>query len=71
MSSLYRRDLPRSCATCMYGQASVFEEESLCAKRGVTKRGDSCRRYRYDPLKRIPQKKKLADDYRPEDFSLD
>ena len=71
MSALFNKDLPHSCAYCIHGCDSFFGNEFLCDKHGVTKMGDSCRHYRYDPLKRTPKKAKPADGYDPEDFSLE
>lgn len=70
MSSMFNKDLPRSCKYCVFGKASLISGEILCKKHGVTLNNDYCRRYKYDPLKRIPERVKLADGYKPEDFSL-
>lgn len=70
MSSVFNKDLPHSCSYCVYGCASLFSGEILCKKHGVTAARDSCRSYRYDPLKRVPARVKLGDNYKPEDFSL-
>lgn len=47
-----------------------MNNEILCIKHGVTELRDSCRHYKYDPLKRVPERIKIADNYKPEDFSL-
>lgn len=69
-NKVFSKKLPRRCEYCIHGMASEFSDEILCLKRGITHAGDSCRRYKYDPLKRQPQRQKLADNYSPEDFSI-
>ncbi len=70
MSSFFNKELPRSCKYCVYGKDLPFSEEILCKKHGVTSVSDYCRHYKYDPLRRVPEKVKIADGYKPEDFSL-
>ena len=68
---LFRKKMIRSCSYCAYG-AKVSEDQVLCTKKGVVPLDSSCRRFKYDPCKRIPPKP-LAPDfvkYRDEDFSL-
>ena len=66
----FNNKIPPNCNYCIHGTASSFNDEIICLKRGVTNGTDSCRSYKYDPLKRKPNKVKLADNYKPEDFSL-
>ena len=69
---LFRKKMPRSCTTCLH--SAVFNEDQyICIKRGVVENTFSCRKYRYDPCKRIPpavkapQFEKFTDD----DFKLE
>lgn len=68
---LFRRKTPRSCTYCQYG-TKLNEEEYLCVKRGVVCISSVCRKFRYDPCKRIPPKRKASNfnKYDNEDFSL-
>lgn len=70
-SMLFRKKLPRSCSYCAWG-TRVGEEQVLCTKRGVVSLYYACRKFDYDPCKRIPMKAKALDlgKYRDEDFSL-
>lgn len=70
MASMFDKKLMRSCAWCSYGKSSDYTDEVFCTKRGVTSKNDYCRRYKYDPLKRTPQRIRPADGYSPEDFKL-
>lgn len=68
---LFRKKIERSCSYCLYG-ACLEEDKVLCSKKGVKSVDDKCRRFKYDPCKRIPQKAKALDfsRYDQEDFSL-
>lgn len=68
---LFRKKHPRSCTYCARG--TVTEDNAvICEKRGVVSLEYSCRKFRYDPCKRIPCKAKALDfeKYDREDFSL-
>lgn len=68
---LFRKKIERSCAYCAYG-APLEGGQVLCAKKGLCGVEDKCRRFRYDPLKRVPSKVKALDftQYQGEDFTL-
>ena len=68
---LFRKKIDRSCAYCQFG--TVLEDSQvLCAKKGIRSIEDKCRKFKYDPFKRIPVKAKAMDfsKYDNEDFSL-
>lgn len=68
---LFRKKIERSCAYCTYS-AKLNEEQMLCTKRGVVSADSACRKFRYDPFRRIPVKPKALDlsKYSQDDFSL-
>ena len=68
--SAFDKKLPHSCEYCVHGTHSAYNKEILCFKKGITQFRDSCRHYKYDPLKREPKKAKIADNYSAEDFNL-
>ena len=69
---LFRKRMPRSCSTCFYS-ASLAEHQFLCSKHGVVADSYYCRKYKYDPCKRIPPSVKAPDfqKYNDEDFKLE
>lgn len=69
---LFRKKIERSCAYCAYG-ARMEGENILCRKRGLRSETDHCRKFRYDPCKRVPFKAKALDfsAFQDSDFSLD
>lgn len=68
---LFRKKLPRSCAYCIHS-TQLNDEEVLCIKKGVSRIDKPCRKFKYDPCKRIPPKQKASDfsKYDNEDFTL-
>lgn len=68
---LFRKKMPRSCCYCVYATA-LSEEELLCSKRGIVGVDHKCRKFRYDPCKRIPPRQKSPDfdQFSKEDFTL-
>lgn len=69
---LFRRKIERSCSYCIYG-ARLDSDAILCSKKGLKQMGDPCRKFRYDPCKRVPFKAKAVDfsRFKDSDFSLD
>ncbi len=68
---LFRKKIERACAYCAYG-AKLDDGAVLCSKRGVKVAEDHCRRFRYDPCKRVPFKAKAMtfSQFNDSDFSL-
>ncbi len=56
---LFKKKIERSCSYCVYG-TKLDEQQVLCAKKGVVT-CEKCRKFRYDPTKRIPLKAKAPD----------
>lgn len=69
---LFRKKMPRSCTTCLHA-ANLSDHQLLCVKHGVVADSYACRKYRYDPCKRIPPCVKAPDfeKFKDEDFQLD
>jgi len=68
---LFRKKIERSCSYCLFG-TPLDDGIILCSKKGMKSECDKCRKFRYDPCKRIPRKAKALDfsKYEQEDFSL-
>ena len=68
---LFRKRIPRCCEYCSNGTA-LDEETVLCSRKGVVSRDGKCRKFSYDPCKRIPPRPKAVNfsKYEDEDFSL-
>lgn len=68
---LFRKKHPRSCQYCKHG-TNMENQFVLCAKRGVVNSENGCRRFSYDPCKRVPPRPKALDfqKFNEDDFSL-
>ena len=68
---LFRKKITPACDYCQWGTA-MDKTQVLCIKKGVVLCGSKCRKFRYDPCKRIPSKMKPLDlkKYDEVDFSL-
>lgn len=68
---LFRKKIERSCTYCQYGTV-LDEEQVLCTKKGIVNPENGCRKFTYDPLKRVPLKTKPLDfsKYDEADYSL-
>ncbi len=68
---LFRKKIACSCLYCARG--TVMEDgKILCVKRGLVEEKEKCRKFKYDPCKRVPLKAKSLDfqKYEECDFSL-
>ena len=68
---LFRKKIEKSCSYCKFG-TRLDDEEVLCSRKGLVSINGKCRKFRYEPLKRIPIKPKAQnfDAYKDEDFTL-
>jgi len=68
---LFRKKIEKSCAYCVHG-TKLDDEQVLCTKKGVVSLTSKCRKFTYDPCKRLPAKAKALDfqKYDQEDYSL-
>ncbi len=48
-------DLPHLCEFCEHAALINDECNVLCDRRGIVNREYSCKKYVYDPLKRVPR----------------
>ncbi len=61
MAKKRRRDLGCACAYCENASLLHDNDYVLCERFGVVSAGYSCRRFSYDPLKRVPMPRKRID----------
>ena len=68
---LFRKKILRSCSYCSYG-TKIDDEQVLCCKKGLVAITGKCRKFEYDPCKRVPPKAKALDfsKYDENDYSL-
>lgn len=67
---LFRKDIEPRCAYCALSRP-LDEDNVLCRKKGPMAVTESCRAFRYDPLRRVPTKPAaLKRTYSAADFAL-
>lgn len=52
---MFSKKVEPRCVYCKRGIA-LNDDQMVCPKKGIVTAGDSCRAFRYDPLKRVPPK---------------
>ena len=60
---LFRKNIEKSCSYCAHAANTIDSTYVICSKKGFVPCDHSCRKFKYDPLKRVPVKAK------PKDFS--
>lgn len=68
---LFRKKIQRSCLYCAHG-VLIPGDRIICSKKGIVSLDSACHKFEYDPLKRVPPRRKALDfhQYDSEDFSL-
>ncbi len=51
-----KNEIEKVCAYCEYAASLKDKDFMLCNSRGVVASSFSCRKFLYDPLKRIPSR---------------
>ncbi len=68
---LYGNNIQATCEYCQHGRRSSDNKAVLCPKKGVMPLYHHCRKFVYDPLKRIPYRQPALKEYSQEDFQID
>lgn len=65
---LFRKKIDRYCSYCQFA-GKIDDETMVCQKYGLVPANHHCRKFRYDPLKRVPARpqKRPAEE---KDYSL-
>ncbi|MGN1080617.1 MAG: hypothetical protein ACI4QV_00860 [Acutalibacteraceae bacterium] len=69
MSKLFEKHA-KACGICSFGIQDENNRVVYCKKRGVMDYGDCCRKFKYDPLARVPKIQKPLPAYTKEDFDI-
>lgn len=70
MKEMFNKDIVKKCAHCCNSLPLSNNGEMACKIRGIVNSDDLCRKYKYDPLKRVPKAQKIADNYSADNFNL-
>lgn len=64
------KDYDKRCEYCLKGRLPQDRSVVLCKRYGVVPLDFSCRKFKYDPLKRIPNRIKFNASYDENEFKL-
>ncbi|MFI3226182.1 MAG: hypothetical protein R3Y09_02120 [Clostridia bacterium] len=71
ISKLCRNDEEKLCVYCTFSSDVLDNNNVLCKKRGMVAKNHTCRKYKYDPLKRTPPARvKMRKAFKTEDFDI-
>lgn len=63
-------DVTPKCEYCKFGKLAADGKSVLCPKKGILDKEECCKKFAYDPLKRVPQKAPELTEFKKEDFEL-
>lgn len=69
-SKLFGSDIEPACEYCLNGSSAEDGLTVACRYRGIKSINDKCRRFKYDPLKRVPKRQPDLPTYNEDDFKL-
>lgn len=58
------------CAWCMRGRPANDDTKILCERKGIVDSTYCCKKFKYDPLKRVPMPRPELPQFNNDDFSL-
>lgn len=67
---LFGAEIEPACQYCEYGRLAADKKMILCKKKGIVSPFYSCKKFFYDPLKRIPRRQPRLPQFTREDFLL-
>ena len=67
---LFGNGVEPTCGYCCFGSFASDGAAILCEKKGVVSPYYSCRKFRYDPLKRVPKRFPELQPHDPSEFIL-
>ncbi len=68
--SIIKKDIEASCGVCKYGKHLADNSGVLCEKHGIRNFTSKCRKFKYDPLNRVPKKAPVLQEFTMADFEL-
>ena len=65
------KNIDPKCQYCQIGTLAANGESVICPKKGVLSKNESCGKFRYDPLKRVPRETPEILSFSESDFTLE
>lgn len=70
MKRLCNKNITPACEYCAVGRNLKEKGVILCIKRGVVKSDFHCKKFKYNPLKRVPKSNNFPTEFNNKDFSI-
>ncbi|MCL2068775.1 MAG: hypothetical protein FWH00_02650 [Oscillospiraceae bacterium] len=71
-TALFGKNVEPACRHCESAIQQISPaNQILCSRLGVVSADYHCKRYAYDPIKRIPKPQKPLPEFSAEDFSIE
>ena len=67
---MFNKKIEKNCAYCTHGYMLSNGTECLCDKYGIVSSVTNCRKFKYEPLKRVPSRTPNLPEYEAADFNL-
>ncbi len=68
---LYGNNIQATCEHCLFGKRSSDGKAILCPHKGVMPLYHHCRKFSYDPIKRIPFRQPRLPKFSADDFTIE
>ena len=69
-NELFGKHIDPACCYCEHSTPTGNERVLTCRYKGKVAPGTSCRRFCYDPLRRVPTRQVFLPSYGSEEFKL-
>ncbi len=70
MKNLFNKKILPSCGYCHMGKKCLGKDTILCVKNGVVDSSYYCKKFKYDPLKRVPKICNYSNNFKKDDFKI-
>ncbi len=67
---MFKNKIEKNCAYCTHGYMLSNGTECLCSKYGIVTSVSDCRKFKYDPLKRVPNRTPSLPNYSDSEFDI-
>ena len=69
-NKLYGNNIEKACKYCSYSKGKIVSDKVSCIIKGEVSSDFKCRKFDYDPMLRVPNKKAVIDVMSEDDFKL-
>lgn len=70
LKKLFGKNIEPACVYCRNGMITQNGDMIMCPKKGMVEKNYHCRKFHYDPLKRVPHNAAVLPEFTQEEFEL-